>query len=94
MRTAALRSVPSVAMQHGIAQQFAARPQFSHRAARPLITRASASSNATIDVSGISYDDLTNVKGVYLVSTQQEVAVDSLWRPDQRCVLALGRSMG
>ena len=41
-----------------------------------------------------AYDSLSNVDGVYLVSSQSEVAPAALWARDERCVLVLGRSMG
>ena len=41
-----------------------------------------------------AYEALRDSEGVFLVSSQEAVAVTSLWAEDERCVVALGRSMG
>lgn len=67
---------------------------FAATRSRPLHRSKLASCRAALQGEALSapklsgaYSALSAVSGVYLVSSQSEVAPASLWRPDERCVL-------
>lgn len=66
----------------------------THKIQMPRASITARATQTNTNTSGISYQALNDAGGVYLVSSQEEVRVGDLWRPDQRCVFALGRSMG
>ena len=57
------------------------------RAANPSIA-------PTLDLTDTAYAALSEIQGVFLVSSQEEVKITDMWRDEQQCVVVLGRSMG